>query len=132
MARPLIPRSTQSTYHCRVVSCCFILLVSLAFLQIQIFYGALNDEKEVESYAEAAVDFGRAQEDQARQLEPGKRINRELASEQRHIWLLADANIAARQGESRQFGRPQTPVERDLITRDLGPPPERQVRLRSR
>jgi hypothetical protein len=85
MVRPLTPRSTQSAYHCWVVSCCFILSVSLAFLQIRATYAALYDEKEVGLYAEVAVDFGRVQEDQARQLEPGNRVNRELASEQQHI-----------------------------------------------
>lgn len=37
--------------------------------------------------------------------------------------LLAGADTAAREGQSREFGQAQTPVERDRITRDVGLPP---------
>src|SRR5262249_50739089 len=80
MIHPLIPRSTQVKYHGWVVSCGFVLFVNLPFPQNQVSYSAPN--------AGVAAAFGRVQEDQARQLEPGKPIKRDLASEQQHIYQI--------------------------------------------
>lgn len=89
MARPLLPRLTQSKYRCWIITSVFILLPILASTQTRVSYSAPNVGGALKSYADVVA---RAQEDQALRLELGKPIERELAGGQSHSYQLSLAS----------------------------------------
>jgi hypothetical protein len=84
MARPY-SRSTQCRYRLLLVYCVLVLSLGLQFVQIQASSGVRYDGKEVKPGA--GVVSATAQENQqTRQLEPDKPIERELAGGQSHSY----------------------------------------------
>jgi CHAT domain-containing protein len=87
MAQSLFLRSVQSKFLSSVVCCGLILSIDLPLVQIQASSSSLYAGREAEPCAGLVRP---AQEDpQARQLEPGKPIERELAGGQSHSYQIA-------------------------------------------
>jgi len=89
MAQPLFPRPFQSKYRSWVVYCGLVLSISLTLFQMRASPGSLYTDKEVKPGASAVSP---AQENQQiRQLEPGKPIERELVGGQFHSYQMTPA-----------------------------------------
>jgi CHAT domain-containing protein/tetratricopeptide (TPR) repeat protein len=86
MIQPLFPRPGRHRYRSWIIYSSLMLFINLSPIQIQASSFTLYSGREVRPYA---VVIGAVQEDQpARQLEPGKPIERELAGDQSHSYQL--------------------------------------------